>query len=265
MLRRELASVQPVSEECLRMQGIDHVDAFPEVVEREEHDVAGARIDLHEIQHVRQSHAGPLGDERPAFFAGLVGDLRVRGILLQIRERERCGARDHAVDAQPPVREAANQQAVVRIDLGRRAIDRNRARDVVAAELASESMLADEQTLRCIRQRLPDAVQTAGVGRYETAATRDADSCSACHRSETASDHRSPRDDPAHNDSTSRPEIISRMRARMPPLNASATCPSTKITISAATKKWIVRADCCPPNMLTITGATDASAGENAR
>ena len=75
------------------MQRIGHVDALPEVVVREEDHVPRPWIDAHEVEHLRQPDAGPFGDERPAFFARLMRDLRVRRIASSPRARRRTGAR----------------------------------------------------------------------------------------------------------------------------------------------------------------------------
>src|SRR4030095_7725025 len=72
---RHRLAVHAVGEERLRMQRVGHVDAFPELIERKEHRIARAGRDADELEHVRQPHAGPLGDERPALVARLMRNL----------------------------------------------------------------------------------------------------------------------------------------------------------------------------------------------
>ena len=59
-----------------------------------------------------------------------------------------------------------------------------------------------------------------------------------------------------------RPVIMARMRLLKPVCQTSATWTSRKSTSAHATKKWIVRADCCPPNAVTRKGKTEVTAGD---
>ena len=62
------------------MQGVGHVDAFPPVLlDGEVDDVARLRQDADGVEHVDERRSDPLGDVRPAFFAGDFGDLAADG------------------------------------------------------------------------------------------------------------------------------------------------------------------------------------------
>jgi hypothetical protein len=57
------------------------------------------------------------------------------GKLLQLGEGEGARARDHAVDREPPVGEAARQQPLIGLRRRRFAVHRGHLRDLAAVEL----------------------------------------------------------------------------------------------------------------------------------
>jgi hypothetical protein len=86
------------------MQRIVHVDGVPPAVEGEEEHEPGLGTHADADEDVLESRAGPLGDERPAFLAGLMGNLAVDGKLFDLVEGERAGALDDRQSAKPPAR-----------------------------------------------------------------------------------------------------------------------------------------------------------------
>src|SRR5438132_7181382 len=110
---REIAAVHPGSQNRLRVQGVEHVDALGVVVERIEAHEASARAYAGCLQHRAQRHASPFGDRRPSFLAGVLGNLRARGEVLQLAERIAAGPRHAAFDPQTPVGELSTPQALV--------------------------------------------------------------------------------------------------------------------------------------------------------
>src|SRR5208282_1110580 len=110
---RKVATIHAVTEKCLRMQSIGHIDAVPGVgFHRDIHDVSGLWVDPHEIQDVRERHANPLGDVRPALFTREFGDMAARRVALEVSNRERRRFIDHAIYGEPPVRESARLKAL---------------------------------------------------------------------------------------------------------------------------------------------------------
>src|ERR1700747_3431754 len=66
---RKFVAIQSISYKSLRMQCIGHIDAFPPVgINREVDNVSGLRLDPYELQDVRERHARPLRNIRPALF-----------------------------------------------------------------------------------------------------------------------------------------------------------------------------------------------------
>ena len=65
------------------------------------------RQNPHHVQDVRERHADPFRYERPAFLTGQVSDLAAGRMALEIGNRKRCRASDHAVHREPPVGETA--------------------------------------------------------------------------------------------------------------------------------------------------------------
>ena len=171
----ELGSVHGVGEEGLGVQSVGHVEAVPGFVEGEEDDVGGVRENFDEVQKVRERDAGPFGDEGPAFFAGLMGDLGAGGEALQLRQREGRGAGDQAVDGEPPIGEAAGEQALVFVVRGRGTVDGEGSGDLGAVEFAGEGGTGGHQeALAGIGEGFADAEEAGVIGRDEAVTVRDA-------------------------------------------------------------------------------------------
>ena len=97
------------------------------------------------------------------------------GELLQLRQRERRGARDEAVDREPPIGEAAGEQALVIVVRGRGAVDGESSGDLRAVEFAGEGGTGGHQeALAGIGQGFADAEEAGVIGRDEAVAVRDA-------------------------------------------------------------------------------------------
>src|SRR5467141_372995 len=76
---RKVAAIHAVTEKCLRMQSIGHIDAVPRFAfHRDIHDVSGLWLDPDKVQDVGERHANPLGDVGPALFTREFGDVAAR-------------------------------------------------------------------------------------------------------------------------------------------------------------------------------------------
>ena len=72
------------------MPRIGHVDALPPIrLDRKVDDVARLRQDAGGVQHVGERRPGPLGDVRPALFAGDLRDLAAHRKTLHVVHRQR--------------------------------------------------------------------------------------------------------------------------------------------------------------------------------
>src|SRR5260370_8845152 len=97
------------------MKCIGYIDASPPVgIDREVVTVAGFWLDPDGFQDVRERHAGPLCDIRPAFFTRQLSDLAARRVALKLGKRKRAGPRHHAVDREPPVPESPSLKPLER-------------------------------------------------------------------------------------------------------------------------------------------------------
>ncbi len=109
----KITAIHAVTEKCLRMQSIGHVDAVPCIgFHRDIHDVSGLGVDPDKMQDVGERHANPLGDVGPAFFTGEFGDVAARRVALEVSNREQRRLMDHAIDGEPPVCESARLKAL---------------------------------------------------------------------------------------------------------------------------------------------------------
>src|SRR5665213_877633 len=132
--------------------------------------------------------------------------------------------------------------------------------------------------MRSIGQGFANAVDAAVIGRDQamrdqTITTRETRGCrqAGCTRCcrKPGSDQ-FPAREIAHACSLSasalaRPVIIARMRVLNPARQTIRMWIRTKSRRKTETKKWIVRADCWPPNAVTTGGKADAIAGDIAR
>ena len=119
--------VHAVTEKCLWMQSIGHIDAVPGVgFHRDVDNVSGLRLDSHEVQDVRERHADPLGNIRPTFFTSDLSDLAATGVAPKLRKRKRRGTVNHAGDGETPVSESSGLKTLVRIIEGRHFVDGRR-------------------------------------------------------------------------------------------------------------------------------------------
>src|SRR5713226_745636 len=79
----KLTAVHAVGNESLRVQRVGHVDAFPPVgLNRTVDNISGVGENPRKIQDVRQRHADPFGNVRPALLARQMSDLAAYGKLL---------------------------------------------------------------------------------------------------------------------------------------------------------------------------------------
>src|SRR6202035_4376566 len=101
-------------------------------------------------------HAGPFSYERPAFFTGLMRDLRAGRKALEFIERKTGRTRDHAIHGEPPISEAAGQEAFERLGLWRLAADGNNFRDFAAIEFTRERMMRHQDPLSGVGERFAE-------------------------------------------------------------------------------------------------------------
>ena len=129
----------------------------------EEEDVLGRGIDADVLEHDREGDTRPFRDERPAFLAGLMGDLAAGREGLDLGQRKRPRPIDHAVDREPPIGKAAGQELLVGLGLRRPAVDRNHLRDLAAVELARHRGELGQEALSGVGEGLAEAVDPAAV------------------------------------------------------------------------------------------------------
>ena len=98
-------------------------------------DVFGLWLDAGEFEHIGERHAGPLGDIRPAFFAGELGDLAAGWITLELSERKGGGTIHHSVDGETPVGEASGLE-LLNASLGGAISFERSPGNLIASELA---------------------------------------------------------------------------------------------------------------------------------
>src|SRR5579862_2299323 len=84
-------------------------------------------------------------------------------MALEIGNRKRCRARDHAVYREPPVGEAARLKALELFGWRSYWVGERRVRNLAGRELAGHGMLG-EDALRRIGQRFACAIENAGIG-----------------------------------------------------------------------------------------------------
>src|ERR1700737_4511030 len=109
----KLTAIQAVTEKCLRMQSIGHIDAVPRIgFHRDIHDVSGLWVDPDKMQDVGERHANPLGDVGPALFTREFGDVAARRVALEVSNRKQRRLSDHAIDGESPVRETSGPKAL---------------------------------------------------------------------------------------------------------------------------------------------------------
>src|ERR1051325_4736392 len=214
---------------------------------------------------MREADARPLGDEGPAFLARLMRDLARHREAPDVGQRKRRRARDETIDHEFPLREVPREHPLIVERIRRRPVDRRDLRDPAAIELARERAVRGEQALRGIGQRLARAIEAAMVGWDQAVSIRETcgggPSRCAGERAEPRRQQPAAREEPAQ----ARPTIIAPTCLVKPDIATIATWPTTKTRSRVATTKWMGRADCWPPSVVTRTGMADVIAGDIAR
>src|SRR2546423_6798190 len=75
MVSGHFLAIHGIGQGGLRVPGVWHVETVPRLIEWKEDHVLRLRADANEVQDIRKRNASPFGDEGPAFFAGLMGDV----------------------------------------------------------------------------------------------------------------------------------------------------------------------------------------------
>ena len=211
-------------------------------------------------QHATQRDTRPLRDGRPAFFARVPRDLRAAGEALEVRQRVRAGPCNatfdrHAVVAKRAVSQAGvtlaqrRRQRHVRV-CGVRGPDRGERGDVLAPVLTREPA-RQQRAVRGVREVVTHPQQVSVRRRQFTATAARQQHASRSgerrHEHVAPGEHRSP----CHARS---PIVMARMCWRNPVATTITTCTRRNPMSATHTAKWIVRADCMPPNSVSRNG-----------
>src|SRR4029077_1314080 len=137
----KLTAIHAVTEKCLRMQSIGHINAVPRIrFHRDIHDVSGLWVDPDEMQDVGERHANTLGDVGPALFPREFGDVAARRAVLEVSNRERRRLMDHAIYGEPIVRKSARPKTLKVFREGIEVVREWTRRNPVSREFARQGM-----------------------------------------------------------------------------------------------------------------------------